>query len=105
MKRQEKYPNLKAGNTKNVGRKKSGRLLALDILDEIIAETENLDQLRKEFDQEFKEGATKFYKKYIEPLIPKDAKLSIDPEKNKIEISVKRLDIEENNSNIDNNGD
>ena len=69
--------NLKRGNNVNCGRKKSGRTRCLELIDDLIAKTENINKLNEDFQLEFDKKPSKFYKEFIEPLIPKEQKLDL----------------------------
>ena len=68
--------NLKRGNPGNAGRK-SGRSICLELLDNLVSKTENIKKLNDDFQLEFDKKPSAFYKRYVEPLIPKDQKITL----------------------------
>lgn len=55
-----------------------GRTLALLTLDKILARASNQSRLAKALEKEFRKDPVRFFKTVIMPLLPKEAKLSVD---------------------------
>jgi len=62
------------------GRKKGscgGRALALASMDRMLAKGPNRKQLDQEMEEEFQENPMKFFRDYVMPLLPKEAKVDM----------------------------
>ena len=59
------------------GRAPSGRTKALNVLDALLGDEQNLKVLKKSLLDKFKESPADFFKTYVMPLIPKNVKLDI----------------------------
>lgn len=55
----------------------SGRTRALQIIDDMLAQAENLDALRAAMQAEFQKNPVRFFMRVVMPLLPKDARIEV----------------------------
>jgi len=71
-----------AGQSGNPGGRKKGscggRMQALASMDRMLSKGKNKAQLDREMEEEFQKGAMKFFKNYVMPLLPKEAKVAVE---------------------------
>ncbi len=67
-------------NTKGRGRGFGGRMMALHCLDKMLARRKTQATLIRALDDEFKKSPIAFFKTIVMPLLPKEAKLTLDHE-------------------------
>jgi hypothetical protein len=79
-------------NINRNGRPKGSRHLPIEILFRIFAENE--ERFSEEAQKEMKKNPLRFYKLFIEPLLPKDIKL-VDDEGNSFILKIQRILTEE----------
>lgn len=71
---------IKPGEKRNpTGINGTGRAQALQVLDGMLGTANNKKQLRAAFQKEFNKDPARFFLVFIAPLIPKEAKLTLDP--------------------------
>jgi len=66
------------GNPGGPGYRKSGRTVALEVLDELLGETKNVTKLRNALQGRFDDDPAAFFSAFVMPLLPKESLVKLE---------------------------